>query len=187
MLHIWTILTAFVASIFGTPELKSVENAISPIYAIKVKTLDGKETTLEKYKGKKMLIVNVASKCGYTPQYADLQILQEQHSDKLVVLGFPCNQFGKQESGTNSEIASFCKLNYGVSFPMFDKISVKKGDDQHPLYQWLSDKKINGKNDDAPKWNFAKYLIDEKGELIKFYGSAIKPLSEELMADILKK
>ena len=150
---------------------------------LKMKSLDGKDIDLSQYKGKKVLLVNVASKCGYTPQYTDLQKLHEQYGSKVTVLGFPANNFGAQEPGSSEDIASFCKLNYGVTFQMFDKISVT-GDDQHPLYKWLSSKSQNGWNDEAPKWNFSKYLLNEKGELIKVYGSAVKPLDQELVKEI---
>lgn len=151
----------------------------------KLKTLEGeKEIDFSQYKGKKVLLVNVASKCGFTPQYKDLQALHEKHGDKVVILGFPSNDFGRQEPGTHEEIASFCKKNYGVSFQMFEKMSVKKGSNQAPLYQWLSDKAKNGWNEDAPNWNFCKYLINEKGELEKFYTSRVNPMGEEILKAI---
>lgn len=151
----------------------------SGIYQFKVKTIDGKEITLDKFKGKKMLIVNVASECGYTPQYKDLQALYEKYKDKLEVIGFPANNFGGQEPGTAIEIKSFCTKNYGVTFTMMEKISVK-GDDMHPLYKWLSTKSENGVTDEAPKWNFSKYLIDENGKILKFFPSKVSPMSEEI-------
>ncbi len=151
------------------------------IYDFKLKTLEGESTTLAKHKGKKMLLVNVASKCGYTPQYKNLQSLHEKYKDKLVVIGFPANDFGRQEPGTGSEIKEFCTKNYGVSFPMMDKISVK-GKDAHPLYKWLGNKEENGVTDDSPGWNFCKYLVDENGKVIKFFGSKIDPLSEEIVS-----
>lgn len=155
------------------------------IYDFTVKTIDGEDVSLSKYKGKKMLIVNTASKCGYTPQYDDLEKFHKKYGEKVVVLGFPANNFGGQEPGTNQEIASFCKKNYGVSFQMFEKISVA-GADQHPLYQWLSKKEENGWNSDSPRWNFSKYLVNEKGELVKFFGSAVKPSDEEILKEIAK-
>lgn len=156
------------------------------LYDFKMKAIDGQEINLKKYKGKKVLIVNVASKCGYTPQYKDLEQLNEKHGDKVVILGFPANNFGGQEPGSNAEIADFCKATYGVKFQMFEKISVK-GDDMHPLYKWLSTKDLNGWNDQAPKWNFCKYLINEKGELVKYFGSSVSPMGEELLAAINAK
>lgn len=153
------------------------------IYDIKVKTIEGEETTLAPYKGKKMLIVNVASKCGFTPQYADLQEFYKKYSDKVTVLGFPANNFGGQEPGTNAQIKEFCTKNYGVTFPMFEKISVK-GNDMHELYKWLTSADQNGWNDKAPSWNFCKYLVSEDGKLLKFYSSAVNPMSEEVVGEV---
>jgi glutathione peroxidase len=130
-----------------------------------------------------VLLVNVASKCGLTPQYKDLQALHEKHGDKLVILGFPANNFMGQEPAANSEIGEFCQKNYGVSFQMFAKISVK-GSDQHPLYQWLTTKAQNGWNDQNPDWNFAKYLVNEKGELVKFFPARTLPMSNEVLEAI---
>ena len=152
-------------------------------YDFKMKSIDGKMINFSTFKGKKVLCVNVASKCGYTPQYTDLQKLSELYGNKVVVLGFPANNFGQQEPGTNEEIVQFCKDNYGVTFQMFEKISVK-GDDMAPLYQWLSKKEYNGWNSEEPNWNFCKYLINEKGELAGFFASKVKPLSEEFLAKI---
>jgi len=149
------------------------------IYDFKLKTLSGEEITLGKFKGKKILLVNVASKCGYTPQYKNLQALHEKYKDKLVVIGFPANNFGWQEPGNAEEIQEFCSKNYGVTFQMMEKISVK-GKDMHPLYQWLSNKEQNGVTDEAPGWNFCKYLMDENGKIIKFFSSKTDPLSEEI-------
>ena len=149
------------------------------IYDFKLKTIDGKEITLAEFKGKKILLVNVASKCGYTPQYEALQRLSERYKEKLVVIGFPANNFGSQEPGTNNEIKEFCKANYGVTFLMMSKISVK-GDDMHPLYKWLSSKDQNGVCNDAPNWNFCKYLIDENGTVLSFFKSNVDPNSDEI-------
>jgi len=132
------------------------------------------------YQGKKILIVNVASRCGYTSQYADLQKLNELHGDIVQVIGLPCNQFLGQEPGTNAEIAQFCQENYNVTFPLTDKIKVK-GDNQHPLYRWLTNKNLNGLDNFSVSWNFNKFLIDENGNLINHFGSSVKPLSEELL------
>ncbi|MGB3617464.1 MAG: glutathione peroxidase [Catalinimonas sp.] len=149
-------------------------------YDFKMTTLEGEEVDFSKYRGKKVLIVNTASKCGYTPQYAGLEELNQKHGDEVVVLGFPANNFGGQEPGSNGEIAEFCERNYGVAFTMFEKSSVK-GDDMNPLYRWLTDKSQNGWNEQAPQWNFNKYLIDEKGKLIKYFPSNVKPMSDELL------
>jgi glutathione peroxidase len=149
------------------------------VHDFKMKSIDGKEISLAQFKGKKILIVNVASKCGYTPQYKDLEELSKQYKEKLVVLGFPANNFGSQEPGSDDDIKSFCEKNYGVSFQMFSKISVT-GKDQHPLFKFLSTKDLNGTVDEAPKWNFSKYLIDENGKVLKFFPSSTKPLSKDI-------
>lgn len=157
----------------------------SSFYNLKAISLEGDTVDFSKFQGKKVLIVNTASECGYTPQYAELQKLHEQHGDKVIVLGFPCNQFGNQESGNNQEIKEFCKKSYGVTFQMFEKIDVK-GKGIHPVYEWLTTKEKNGWNTQAPSWNFCKYLINEKGELLKFYSSSVAPLSKNIV-DELKK
>src|SRR3982751_4973414 len=149
------------------------------IYDFKVPGLDGKQINLKKYKGKKILIVNTASKCGFTPQYADLEKLYETYKNQLVIVGFPANNFKEQEPGSNADIQEFCKKNYGVTFPMAEKVSVK-GDDIHPLFKYLNDeaKKLN--IDDPIKWNFTKFLIDEKGNLVAVFPSKVKPMDEEI-------
>ena len=152
----------------------------SNFYEFKLKDIDGKEVDFSSFKGKKLLIVNVASKCGYTKQYAQLQELYENFGDKVLVLGFPANNFGGQEPGSNEEIKAFCDAEFGVTFPMFEKISVK-GFDKHPLYRWLSDASQNGWNNEEPSWNFCKYFINEKGELVKFFPSSVNPLDEEIL------
>ena len=149
----------------------------------KVKSIDGKEVDYTQFRGKKVLIVNTASECGYTPQYEDLEKLYETYKDKLIILGFPANNFGGQEPGTNEEIKEFCKSKYSVTFPMFEKISVL-GDDMAPLYKWLTSKDMNGWNEQQPKWNFNKYLLDENGNLIKYYSSAVKPMSDDIVSQL---
>lgn len=149
------------------------------IYDFKLKTLDGKDLSFANFKGKKLLLVNVASECGYTPQYKNLQALHEQFGTKVTIIGFPANNFGGQEPGTSAEIKTFCTKNYGVTFQMMEKISVK-GNDAHPLYKWLSSKEQNGSCNDAPSWNFCKYLIDENGKVVKFFSSNVDPLSKEI-------
>jgi glutathione peroxidase len=144
-------------------------NAAPSVYDFKLPSIEGKEIDFSKYKGKTLLIVNVASKCGYTPQYGELQELHEKYGDKVTILGFPANNFGSQEPGTNLQIADFCEKNYGVSFQMFEKISVK-GSDQHALYKFLQEK-----TGEAPSWNFCKYLVKPDGT-VKFYPSKVKPL-----------
>jgi glutathione peroxidase len=156
-----------------TSDAPATSNA--SFYNFKLPELEsGAPIDFSTYKGKKIVLLNVASKCGYTPQYADWEAFHKQYGDKVVVLGFPANNFMGQEPGSNEDIASFCSKNYGVTFPMFQKISVK-GDDMHPLYQWLSQKDKNGWNEQAPSWNFCKYVVDEKGELVSFFPSGVKP------------
>ena len=148
-------------------------------YDFSLKSIDGKETIgFSKYKGKKVVVVNTASECGYTPQYADWQAFHKEYGDKIVVLGVPANNFGGQEPGSNKDIATFCQKNYGVSFQMLEKVSVV-GSDQHPLFKWLSKKDLNGWNDKEPTWNFCKYVINEKGEVSHFFASGVKPNSQE--------
>ncbi|MDB5196167.1 MAG: glutathione peroxidase [Flaviaesturariibacter sp.] len=150
------------------------------IYKFKVAALDGGTINLAKYKGKKIMIVNTASKCGYTPQYEDLQKLHEKYKDKLVIIGFPANNFGGQEPGSNTEIGEFCKKNYGVTFPMAEKVSVV-GADAAPLFKYLTaEAKKLGTPDPVIKWNFTKFLIDEKGKLVKVFPSKVKPMDEEI-------
>lgn len=148
------------------------------LFDFSVKTIEGKTVNLGQYKGKKVVILNTASKCGYTPQYGDWEKFHKAHGDKIVVLGFPANNFMSQEPGSNEEIASFCQKNYGVTFPMFEKVDVV-GNAQHPLYQWLSKKEMNGWNDKAPTWNFCKYVINEQGQLTNFFASGVKPTDAE--------
>lgn len=149
------------------------------LYDFTVTSLDGKPVALSSYKGKKVVILNTASKCGFTPQYADWEKFYENHKDKIVVLGFPSGNFAGQELGTNAEIASFCQKNYGVSFPMFEKVDVVKNEGQAPLYKWLTTKEMNGWNDKVPTWNFCKYVVNEKGELTHFFASKVKPEDDE--------
>lgn len=151
------------------------------LYDFKTKTIDGKEFDLSSLKGKKVLIVNTASKCGNTPQYKNLEDLYKTYGgSKFVIIGFPANNFASQEPGTNSEIKNFCQLNYGVTFPMMSKISVK-GDDMDPLYKWLTKKELNGKMDSEVKWNFQKYLINEQGQLVDVVDPKTLPNSEKIV------
>ncbi|MGE0021218.1 MAG: glutathione peroxidase [Draconibacterium sp.] len=151
-------------------------------YDFKVKTIDGEDFDLASLKGKKVLVVNTASKCGLTPQYEQLQEVYKKYGgEKFTIIGFPANNFMKQEPGTNEEIAEFCDKNYGVSFQMMEKISVK-GDDMHPLYQWLTQKSKNGVLDSEVGWNFQKYLIDEKGNLVKMVEPKVKPDDEQIVS-----
>jgi glutathione peroxidase len=148
-------------------------------YDLKAISIDGEEVSFEKYKGKKILIVNVATKCGYTYQYEGMQKLNDLYEGKVAVLGFPANDFLFQESGSNESIAEFCETVFGVTFDMFEKITTK-GRKQSPVYTWLSDSNLNGWNDQKPTWNFCKYLVDENGELIAFFDSKVKPMSKEI-------
>lgn len=159
-----------------------MENAPN-IFQFKVPALDGSTIDFSKFRGKKILIVNTASKCGYTPQYEGLEELYKTHGDKLVVVGFPANNFGGQEPGTNSEIKEFCTKNYGVTFPMAAKVSVK-GDDIAPIFQWLTRKTENGVMDATIKWNFTKFLLNENGELVSVFDSNVTPMSSELLGKL---
>lgn len=150
------------------------------IYDFKVAGLDGNEIDFSKFKGKKIMIVNTASKCGLTPQYEGLQQLYDKYKDKLVIIGFPANNFGGQEPGGKTEIAEFCKKNYGVTFPMADKISVK-GDDMAPIYKFLEEEAAKKGLADPVKWNFGKFLVDEKGNLIATFSPKTLPMSDEIL------
>lgn len=161
-------------------ELAASQNSI---YNFKVEALDGGKIDFSKFKGKKILVVNTASKCGFTPQYEELQKLYDTYKDKLVIVGFPANNFGGQEPGTNTEIKEFCKKNYGVTFPMAAKISVK-GDDMAPIYKYLTNKTENGVLDAEVKWNFGKFLLDENGKLIEYFPSKITPMSKDIISKL---
>ncbi|CAN5855754.1 glutathione peroxidase [soil metagenome] len=153
------------------------------IHQFKVASLDGGNIDFASFKGKKILVVNTASECGYTPQYKDLQALYEKYKDKLVIVGFPANNFGGQEPGTNTEIKSFCEKNYGVTFPMAAKISVN-GNDTAPIYLWLTQKEKNGVLDATIKWNFNKFLLDENGKMIAYFPSMVTPMSEDITSKL---
>lgn len=150
------------------------------LYSYSFIDINGNETSMEKFKGKKILIINVASKCGYTPQYEDLQKLHEKYGDKVTLIGFPCNQFMHQEPGDDTEIKEFCQRNYGVEFLMASKIDVK-GADQHPIYQWLTTEELNGVESTKVAWNFQKYLIDENGKYLEKFEPGVKPLDKEII------
>ena len=162
-----------------TTTIKTQENKKMSVYNIKINDLDGKPINLEKFKGKYLLFVNVASKCGFTKQYADLQELYDLYIDNLMVIGVPCNQFGAQEPGSPDEIQTFCKKNYGVTFLMTEKILVK-GNNKHPLYNWLTDKSLNGVKNSTVKWNFQKYIVDKDGNLIDYFYPMTRPLSSKI-------
>ena len=175
---------AFIASCTNRkPEASSNQNTMpraKSIYDFKVESLDGGTIDFSDFKGKKILIVNTASKCGFTPQYADLEQVYKQYQDKLVIVGFPANNFGSQEPGTNEEIGEFCQKNYGVSFLMAAKVSVK-GDDIAPIYRYLTEKELNGVKNSTILWNFTKFLIDENGKLIDSFVSTTKPTDEAIV------
>lgn len=159
----------------------SVVNKIkkTSVYEIDINTIEGKPISFTEFKGKHMLFVNVASECGFTSQYKALQQLSDAYKDNLVVIGVPCNQFGKQEPGDATQIQTFCERNFGVTFLLTEKIEVK-GSQQHPLYKWLTTKDLNGKKSSTVKWNFQKYLVDEKGALIDYYFSITQPMSSKI-------
>ncbi|MGB0431851.1 MAG: glutathione peroxidase [Bacteroidia bacterium] len=178
------LLVAIAAiSIAFTNNYKSNKKMSDNIYDYTISSIDGEEIKLERFKGKKLLLVNVASECGYTKQYKDLQELHEKHGDKVVIIGFPCNQFGGQEPGTATEIKSFCEKNFGVTFQLTEKIDVK-GDAQHPIYKWLTSKELNTVEDSKVKWNFHKYLIDENGNYIEAFASGVNPMSDKIISKL---
>ena len=152
-------------------------------YDYEAQAIDGLTINMEKYRGKKILIVNVASKCGFTDQYKDLQELHEKYKSDLVVVGLPCNQFNNQEPGNEEEISQFCQINYGVTFLLTEKIEVK-GSNQHPIYKWLTDKNLNGVKSSTVRWNFQKYLLDPSGNLIDYWYSTTNPLSKKIIQHI---
>ena len=150
-----------------------------PIYDITINDIEGKEINLNDFKGKYVLFVNVASNCGFTRQYKDLQTLYDKYKDELVVVGVPCNQFGGQEPGDEEQISIFCSEKYNVTFPMTEKIAVR-GSNQHPLYKWLTSKDLNGRKNSSVKWNFQKYLVDKDGNLIDYWYSLTNPTSSKI-------
>lgn len=153
-------------------------------YSLKATLNDGSILDLGSFKGKKLLLVNTASACGYTPQYDQLQKLYSEYNSKLVIIGFPANDFKEQEKGTDEEIASFCKKNFGVSFPLAQKSKVIKDADQNAIFQWLTDPAKNGWNSQQPTWNFCKYLVNEEGQLVHFFGPGVEPMSEEMVSSV---
>lgn len=166
----------------GTKKLYG-ENVMPVVsfYSLKDTLIDGRVYDFEQLKGKKVMLVNTASDCGYTGQYDALQKLSEKYKDKLVVIGFPANDFKEEEKGTDAEIAQFCKINFGVSFPLMKKSSVKKGPDQNKIFQWLSDPAKNGWSSQVPSWNFCKYIVDEQGRLTNYFASTIEPFDKEII------
>ena len=150
------------------------------LYEIKINTSNGTPINLENYRGKNILFVNVASKCGFTPQYKELEELYQNHKESLVIIALPCNQFGNQEPGSNEEISSFCELNYGVTFPITEKVEVK-GKDTHAIYKWLTEVSRNGNTSSKVRWNFQKYLINKEGYFVDFFYSTTSPTSKKIV------
>ncbi|MDZ4072064.1 MAG: glutathione peroxidase [Sediminibacterium sp.] len=173
MKYILTLVAVVMMSAFTLPDNGS-------IHAFKVKSIEGGTIDFAKFKGKKILIVNTASKCGYTPQYEALQKVYDQYKDKLVIVGFPANNFGGQEPGSDGDIQEFCKARFGVKFPLASKVSVK-GEDMAPIYQWLTSKAKNGVLDADIKWNFNKFLLDENGKMIAYFPSKVTPDSDDIL------
>ena len=168
---------------YVSPELKKtmIDQTPKSFYELTYKDIDGNAVSMSSYKGKYVLCVNVASKCGHTPQYSKLQALYGKHKDKLVIIGFPCNQFLGQEPGSEKEIEEFCTKNYGVTFPLSSKIDVK-GKEQHPVYTWLMTKDVNGVSDDKVEWNFHKVLVSPEGKWLKSYSAGSDPM--DVVADL---
>ncbi len=173
MKYVLAFVAVVIMSAFTLPDNGS-------IHSFKVKSIEGGTIDFAKFKGKKILVVNTASKCGYTPQYDALQKVYDQYKDKLVIVGFPANNFGGQEPGSDGEIQEFCKARFGVKFPLASKVSVK-GEDMAPIYQWLTSKAKNGVLDADIKWNFNKFLLDENGKMIAYFPSKVTPDSEEIL------
>ena len=170
----------------GKNSCKLSNSKYPPVSFFNLKAVKNNGDTVDfsSFLGKKVMLVNTASECGYTGQYAELQKLSEQYKDKLIVLGFPANDFKEQEKGTDEEIATFCKANFGVTFPLMKKSVVVKSTQQNPIYQWLTDESKNGWNNKVPSWNFAKYIVNEKGVLTNYFESSISPLSKEVIKAI---
>jgi len=179
--YIILIVIIIFSSIAWPRKKLNLDTFSKSFYDYSATSIDGEEIDMSDFKGKKVLIVNVASRCGYTYQYEDLQKLHEKYGEHITILGFPSNDFLFQEPGDNISIKNFCSTKYGVTFQMFDKIVVKNKKNQHPLYTWLSSKELNEVNDNAPSWNFCKYLIDEKGVLINYFNSKVNPMDPQII------
>jgi glutathione peroxidase len=164
-------------------KMELIETISKELYTLSYTSIDGKDINLSDYKGKYILFVNVASKCGYTKQYEGLEKLYQLHKDKLVIIGFPCNQFLGQEPGNEEEIVEFCTKNFGVTFPLSSKIAVK-GKDQHPIYTWLTSKELNGVEDNTVSWNFNKFLVSPEGQYMAYFDSKAEPLGGEIEAKL---
>jgi glutathione peroxidase len=182
------VSTSFFLSIVSCSQTPNQEATImennkvsSTIHSLEFTSIDGEKVSFADFKGKKILIVNTASECGFTPQYKELQAISEKYKDNLVVIGFPCNQFGGQEPGDASEIKQFCEKNYGVNFPLAQKVDVK-GENIDKVFNWLTDKELNGVESTSIRWNFYKFLIDEEGKLISSFSSNVKPDSDKIIS-----
>ncbi len=174
---------------FGSRAKAFGKRSIAPqvsFYSLKAIANNGNEFDFAQLKGKKVLLVNTASDCGFTGQYDQLQLLQEKYKDHLVIIGFPANDFKEQEKGSDEEIAAFCKINFGVTFPLMKKSTVRKGAHQNNIFKWLSDSTLNGWSNKQPSWNFSKYLVDENGHLVHYFDPSISPLSNEVINEIKK-
>jgi len=181
LLSLSTILTLVaIISLNNILNAGGYNNSMKSFYDLQLNDINGNKIDLVSLKGKKVLIVNVASKCGYTSQYSDLQDLYENHSDKLEIIGIPCNDFGRQEPGSASEIKNFCKMNYGVTFTLAEKQKIKSKP-VSGVYEWLSNPDLNGWNSSLPSWNFCKYMIDESGKLTHFFKSGVNPNDKEIL------
>ena len=174
------LIMATILFLNSTLDAGGYTSSMKSFYDLQLNDINGDEIDLQSFRGKKVLLVNVASKCGYTDQYADLQELYETHGDKLEIIGIPCNDFGRQEPGSANEIQKFCKLNYGVTFTLAEKQKIKSKP-MSGIYQWLSDPSLNGWNSSLPSWNFCKYVINESGELTHFFKSGVDPNGREIL------
>lgn len=188
-LALFTMNFKTIKNLFSDKKVKasapsSMTTSRGSLFDFTVNSLDGKKVALKDFAGKKVIILNVASRCGFTPQYADWEAYFKKNQDKVVILGFPANDFMGQEPGSADDIATFCQKNYGVTFPMFEKASVVKGPGQHPLFAWLSTPALNGWNDKDPTWNFCKYVVNEEGQLTHFFGSKVTPSDSDFQKAI---
>ena len=180
MIKTINIIIILIISLLNSDSSSNINKETTmPIYDITINDIEGNTIKLSDYKGKYVLFVNVASNCGFTRQYRELQKLYKDNDEKLVVVGVPCNQFGGQEPGNEEKISIFCSENYNVTFPMTEKVSVR-GSNQHPLYKWLTSKELNGRKNSSVKWNFQKYLIDKEGNLIDYWYSLTSPTSSKI-------
>jgi glutathione peroxidase len=184
--NIYPLLQKFLKSEKRSVAINNIKNVqpLSSFYKVKATSIKGEEINFENYKGKKVLLVNTASDCGFTPQFKDLQKLYEQYGQQLIVLGFPANDFKEQEKAADAEIATFCQANYGVTFTMMKKSGVVKSNNQNEVYNWLTNPSLNGWNKQQPVWNFSKYLVNKQGVLTHYFGPSVNPMDEEIIKAI---